>query len=94
MPRDDDTDTHTPRPLPALRRNRGDLTLEDRLDSIEETQQLILEKLSTGNATFASMLIRLRALEYIVYGAVMMALVGVAGSLLYLVLHGGPAGHP
>lgn len=82
----EDDDRLTPPP----RRRHGELTLDDRLDGLEEGQQKILEKLTQ----FSGIHIRIRALEFVVYGSCSIAGVGVIGSLLYLILKGGPAGHP
>lgn len=90
MADDEETDRLTPPP----HRRRGDMTLEQRLDGLEEGQRQILEKLSGGSVQFSSFGLRLRALECIVYGSCALAGTGVVGSLLYLVLKGGPAGHP
>jgi hypothetical protein len=90
---DDSTDRLTPRPQVALRRHRGDLTLEDRLDAIEVTQQQILEKMSEGSTSFSTLRLRLLAVETIVYSACAIGLAGLVGSLLFLVLKGGPVGH-
>ena len=96
MPHDDESTERisAPRTLPGLRRQRGDMTLDERLAAIEETQERILDKLGQGNTSFASLHLRMRALEVIVYGACGLGMVGLVGSVLYLVLKGGPAGHP
>ena len=66
--------------MPAIgiaphRRRRGDVTLDDRLDQIEDK----LDKLMDTH-------VRLRALEIIVYGACGMALTSLVGAVLYLVI--------
>lgn len=87
---EDETDRLTPVP----HRRRGDITLEDRLEMIEQTLHRLVEKLSDGTNEFSSLRVRIRALEFVVYGSCGIVGTGVIGSLLYLVLKGGPAGHP
>lgn len=94
MPDEDSTDSFPLHQRPASRTRRGDLTLEDRLEAIEDTQQEILTKLGDGTASFSTLRLRLMAIEAIVYGATGLGLAGLVGSVLYLVLKGGPAGHP
>lgn len=94
MPDEDSTDSFPLHHRQVSRTRRGDLTLEDRLEAIEDTQQEILIKLGDGTTSFSALRLRLMALEVIVYGAAGLGLAGLVGSVLYLVLKGGPAGHP
>lgn len=90
MSDDDETDQLTPAP----HRRRGDLSLEQRLDGLEEGQRLILDKLNGGSVLFSGQHLRIRALEVIVYSACALGLIAIVGAILFLVIKGGVAGHP
>jgi hypothetical protein len=95
MSDDDSTDRITPpHQLRALRRHRGDITLDERLDAIEDSLEDIRDKLGNGSSTFASISLRLKMIELIVYTGCGVTLLAVLGALIYLVVKGGSAGHP
>lgn len=64
--------------MPAIKTRRGDLSLDARLDRIEDAQEEILKRLNDH----ASMQIRLRALEAVVYGACGLGLVSLCVALV------------
>lgn len=61
---------------------RGAVSLEDRLDAMEDK----IDKLLEGQSTTATISLRLRALEVIVYGACGLGLMAIVSALLYLVI--------
>ena len=64
--------------MPVVRSRRGDLSLDARLDRIEDAQEAILDRLNDQ----ASMAIRVRALEAVVYGACGLGLVSLCVALV------------
>lgn len=87
----DDTERLTP---PPRRRPTGTLSLDERLGGIEDKQDEILDALNKGSTSFATLHLRVRAIEIIIYSGCSITLIGVVGALLYQVIKGGPAGHP
>lgn len=80
----------SPNQVPTERTaRRGDVTLDDRLDAIEQTLKDILNGQTQEAAASARNSLRLRALEVVVYGGCAMALTAVVGALLFLVIKGG-----
>ncbi len=67
--------------------------MQNRLDQIDDKFtakfDAFADLLATGKQTFATMELRLRALEIIVYGACGMALVSVLGAALYFFVRQG-----
>jgi hypothetical protein len=64
-------------------------TLEGNLTDIKQSLQRIEGRLGTGDISLATLALRVEFLEKCVYGAVALALTGVVGSILALVLKGG-----
>lgn len=58
---------------------RGQLTLDDRLRGIDDCLRVIMEKIE-------GIPLRVRALEFVVYGACGLGLVAIAGAIIALVL--------
>jgi hypothetical protein len=58
----------------------------DVMKRIEEKLDSIIERLSRGDVTFATTVLRLDQIEKVVYGAMGLALTAVAGALLSLVI--------
>lgn len=65
---------------------RGSKTIDDRLDDIETGLGDIMKSLSVGATSFATIALRVRILEIIVYGACGLGLTAIAGALIALVL--------
>lgn len=65
---------------------KGSVTLEDRLDTIEALLRTLTDRIAEGNTQFATLNLRVRALEVIVYGACGLALLGIAGAIIALVV--------
>lgn len=64
----------------------GTLTIDERLEAIEKLLQSLVDKLAAGQTKFATIQLRLLALEIVVYGACGLGLMGLAGALVALVL--------
>jgi hypothetical protein len=65
---------------------RGALTLDERLGHIETTLAKLVESLGAGATSFATLGLRVRILEIIVYGACGLGLTALAGALIALVV--------
>lgn len=83
MAEHDDNDRLTPAPQ---RRQRGDITVDDRLDGIEVILKEIQRDMNKGATSFATQELRIASLERIVYGLCAVVGVTLAGSVLALVL--------
>ena len=56
------------------------------MDDVKATLKAVLERLGSGNTDIEMLKLRVATLEKLVYGAVGLALVGVAGAIVSLVL--------
>lgn len=73
---------------------RGVKTLDDRLEAMEATLEHIVKTLGVGATSFATIALRVRILEIIVYGACGLGLTSIAGALIFLVIRGAPVVTP
>lgn len=82
---DNDTPTHK---LHAM----GGLNVPDRLERIEILLEALVARLALGDTTLATISLRLRALEIVVYGACGLGLMAIAYAILSVVVPrgGGP----
>ena len=60
--------------------------ISQRFDSIDAKLKTIDEKLGDGKISFATILLRVRALEVVVYGACSVGLLAIAGAIITMVV--------
>lgn len=65
-------------------------SLADKVDEIHVDVKAILLAISRGDTTFATIVLRLKILELVVYGGVGLVLLTVAGIVLARTIGGGP----
>lgn len=70
---------------------QGNMTSAERLERIESLLEGLIARLAVGDTSIATISLRLRALEIVVYGACGLGLMALAYALLAIVVHQGAA---
>lgn len=81
-------DSKPPRELELPRDCAAHASMASDLSTIKADVRTILNRLGSGDVTFATMLLRVQLLEKLVYGAVAVALLGMATAVVSLAMGG------